>query len=70
MGLAAAEAEDRQAFSTRRAEEAQERQKWRAEQREALDDMLPKAEPGRSAFNACRPAARLMQAITCCTGWQ
>ena len=57
MGLAAAEEEDRRAFSTRRAAEAQERQKWRAEQKEALDDMLPKAEPGRSALNAYRPAA-------------
>lgn len=43
VGLAAAMEEDRQAFSSKRAEEAMERQKWRSEQRETLDEMLPKA---------------------------
>ena len=65
MGLTAAEEEDRQAFSARRAEEAQEGQKWRAAQKEALDDMLPKVEPGRSALHACPAIVRLVQAIAC-----
>ena len=68
VGLAAAEEEDRQAFSARRAQEAQEQKKWRADQKEALDDMLPKAEPGRYAFEACLPADEAMQVDTCCKG--
>ena len=43
VGLAAAMEEDREAFSGKRAEEAAEHKKWRAEQRETLDDLLPKA---------------------------
>jgi hypothetical protein len=35
--------EDREAFSGKRAEEAAERKKWRAEQRETLEELLPKA---------------------------
>ena len=43
VGLVAAMEEDREAFSGKRAEEAAERNKWRAEQRETLDELLPKA---------------------------
>ena len=43
VGLVAAMEEDREAFSGKRAEEAAERKKWRTEQRETLDELLPKA---------------------------
>ncbi len=47
MGLAAAMEEDRNAYSAQRAQEAAERKNWRGEQREALDELLPKATAGR-----------------------
>ena len=47
MGLAAAMDEDRNAYSAQRAQDAAERQSWRAEQRDALDELLPKAAAGR-----------------------
>lgn len=47
MGLAAAMEEDRNAFSAQRAQDAAERKGWRAEQRDALDELLPKATAGR-----------------------
>ena len=47
VGLAAAMDEDREAFSAQRAQDAVERKNWRAEQRDTLDELLPKATVGR-----------------------
>jgi len=47
VGLAAAMEEDREAFSAKRAQDAVERKNWRSEQKETLDELLPKATAGR-----------------------
>ena len=47
LGLAAAMDEDRDAYSAQRAQDVAERQKWRSEQRDTLDELLPKATAGR-----------------------
>ena len=47
VGLAAAMEEDRNAYSAQRAQDAAERKQWRGEQRDALDELLPKATAGR-----------------------
>ena len=41
--MAAAIEEDREAFGTQKQAQAAERKSWQKEQREALDEMLPKA---------------------------
>lgn len=43
LGMAAALEEDREAFGARKDAEATQRKQWRAEQKEALDELLPKA---------------------------
>ncbi|CAL8471137.1 g10679 [Coccomyxa elongata] len=48
LGMAAAMEDDREAFGAQKQAQAAERKTWRREQREALDEMLPKA-TGREA---------------------
>jgi hypothetical protein len=43
LGMAAALDEDQEAFGARKAAEAADRKQWRAEQKQALDELLPKA---------------------------
>lgn len=43
LGMAAAMEDDRNAFGARREVEAADRKAWRADQKEALDELLPKA---------------------------
>lgn len=43
LGMAAALDEDREAFGAQKQAEAGERKQWRAQQRELLDEMQPKA---------------------------
>jgi len=47
VGLVAAIEEDKEAFSAKRAQDAVERKNWRSEQKETLDELLPKATAGR-----------------------
>ena len=48
LGMAAALEDDRDAFGAKKEADKVDRQQWRAQQREALDEMLPKA-TGRCA---------------------
>lgn len=43
LGMAAAMEDDREAFGAQKQAQAAERKSWQKEQREALDEMLPKA---------------------------
>lgn len=58
VGLAAAMEEDRNAYSAQRAHDAAERKNWRAEQRDTLDELLPKATAGRCRL--CMPSAPVL----------
>ncbi len=62
--MAAAIEDDREAFGTQKQAQAAERKSWQKEQREALDEMLPKA-TGRwltSPFLPCLPLSRGIKA--------
>ena len=61
VGLAAAMEEDRNAYSAQRAQDAAERKQWRGEQRDALDELLPKATAGRCGL--CRDDAMCCGAV-------